>query len=169
MKFERAWELMQEGNCVKRENWKGSYCYFSNGEIFYCYDNGSKKCLANTLSTTFFDVLSDDWILAEKLITEHPKKVFISQPMAGKTREQIITERIQALEEVTRILGTDVEIIDTVLNLGKDALPLEYLGESIKLLARADAIYMMDGWENARGCRIEHECAEAYGIPVIVQ
>jgi hypothetical protein len=41
---------------------------------------------------------------------------------------------------------------------------LEYLGESIKLLAKADIAYFASGWNDARGCCIEHECAEKYGI-----
>ena len=41
---------------------------------------------------------------------------------------------------------------------------LEYLGESLKLLARADIAYFAPGWNEARGCKIEHVCAEEYGI-----
>ena len=164
MKFEEAWELMQKGKKVRREKWEG-YWLVKNGKVFRCGRNGSKYVIGSTFNINLIisDVLADDWMLVEEL-----KKVFISQPMAGKIQEQIIAERAEAVEEVQRILGK-VEIIDTVLDLGEDALPLEYMGESIKLLANADAIYLMDGWDNARGCRIEHECAEAYGIPVILQ
>lgn len=41
---------------------------------------------------------------------------------------------------------------------------LEYLGESLKLLAKADIAYFAPGWRDARGCKIEHACADAYGI-----
>ena len=44
---------------------------------------------------------------------------------------------------------------------------LEHLAKSLELLAGADVAYFCKGWEQARGCRIEHECARAYGIMII--
>lgn len=35
------------------------------------------------------------------------------------------------------------------------------------VLADADVIYFADGWEDARGCVIEHECAIRYGLNII--
>ena len=37
----------------------------------------------------------------------------------------------------------------------------------IEFLAKADVAIFAPGWQNARGCRIEHQCAEDYGIPVM--
>ena len=31
------------------------------------------------------------------------------------------------------------------------------------------AAYFCKGWENARGCRIEHETAEVYGLDIIYE
>ena len=45
--------------------------------------------------------------------------------------------------------------------------PLWFLGESLKLLATADIAYFATGWEGARGCKIEHTCAEEYGVRII--
>ena len=39
--------------------------------------------------------------------------------------------------------------------------------EGIEFLAKADVAIFAPGWKNARGCRIEHQCAEDYGIPVM--
>ena len=47
------------------------------------------------------------------------------------------------------------------------AKPLWFLGKSIELLSDADVVYFASGWENARGCRIEHECAVEYGVDII--
>lgn len=44
---------------------------------------------------------------------------------------------------------------------------IEFLAKSIALLATADIAYFAEGWENARGCRIEHKCAEEYGINIV--
>lgn len=33
--------------------------------------------------------------------------------------------------------------------------------------AKADVAVFAPGWQNARGCRIEHQCAEDYDIPMM--
>lgn len=97
------------------------------------------------------------------------KKLFISQPMNGKTDEEIQATREKAIESAKALLDEDVEVIDSVLDLPEDAKPLYYLGESLKLLSGADVAYFAKGWESARGCKIEKAAAEAYGIPFIVK
>lgn len=93
------------------------------------------------------------------------KKLFISQPMRGKTDEEILKERQKAIKEAERVVGEQVEVIDSFFqNAPADARPLWFLGESIKLLAEADIAYFASGWQDARGCRIEHECAVEYCI-----
>lgn len=32
-----------------------------------------------------------------------------------------------------------------------------------------DAVYFVDGWQEARGCRIEHDAAVAYGVKRIYE
>ena len=96
------------------------------------------------------------------------KKLFISQPMNGKTDEQILTERKAAIDKAKEILGEDVEVIDTFYtDMPDDTHPLEYLARSIADLAKADVAYFAKGWYKARGCVIEHKCAVKYGIEVI--
>ena len=93
------------------------------------------------------------------------KKLFISQPMKGKTDEQILKERQQAINAAKEIAGQDIEVIETFYaDFGPDAKPLEYLGRSIMDLAKADIAYFAPGWREARGCKIEHECAVEYCI-----
>lgn len=93
------------------------------------------------------------------------KKLFISQPMNGKSEEQIITERENAIKEAEKIIGEEMETIETFYtDFAPDAKPLEYLGRSICDLAKADIVYFAEGWQNARGCKIEHECAKEYGL-----
>ena len=45
-----------------------------------------------------------------------------------------------------------------------DASPLWFLGKSIELLSKADVAYFVKGWDEARGCKIEHQCAVEYGV-----
>lgn len=96
------------------------------------------------------------------------KKLFISQPMRGKTDEKILAERKKAIESAERNLGEPVEVIDSFFqNAPADARPLWFLGKSLELLSTADIAYFAKGWEDARGCRIENQCAIEYGIEVI--
>ena len=111
-------------------------------------------------------------IAKEKTGGKTRKKLFISQPMRGKTDEEILAVRAQAVQSAERVLGEEVEVIDSFF---KDAVvpstvlsrPLWFPGESLKLLSGADVAYFAEGWEDARGCRIEHECAVEYGITTI--
>ena len=96
------------------------------------------------------------------------KKLFISQPMRGKTDEEILAERKKAIESAERNLGEPVEVIDSFFqNAPADARPLWFLGKSLELLSTADIAYFAKGWDDARGCRIENQCAIEYGIEVI--
>lgn len=96
------------------------------------------------------------------------KKLFISQPMRGKTDEEILQEREKAIASAERHLGEKVEVIDSFFqNAPAEAKPLWFLGKSLELLSTADVAYFAPGWEEARGCRIENTCAIEYGITVI--
>lgn len=60
------------------------------------------------------------------------KKLFISQPMKGKTIEEIEAERAKAVEEAKAVFNDDVEVIDcSIKNVPVDARPLWFLGRTI--------------------------------------
>ena len=43
--------------------------------------------------------------------------------------------------------------------------PVYYLGKTIaNWMHSVDAVYFVDGWREARGCRIEHQICKEYGI-----
>ena len=85
-------------------------------------------------------------------------KIFISQPMNGKTTEEIENERNYIIDKLRK--NECVEIIDSFFkDKPYEASPLWYLGESIKLMSEADVVFFCNGWQTARGCQIEHDCA----------
>lgn len=98
-------------------------------------------------------------------------KIFISQPMRGKTDEEILSERNRAIKVIQETISKeDIEIIDSFLK--KEAPirvnePLWRLGGSLMILSTADIAYFVKGWDEARGCKIEHECAVQYGLKTI--
>ena len=99
------------------------------------------------------------------------KKLFISQPMRGLSDEQILKAREEIRERVSQRVDEDVEIIDSFISdypseINKQ-IPVWYLGKSIQLLSQADIAYFGGDWSNARGCKIEHSIAEAYGIEIV--
>lgn len=96
------------------------------------------------------------------------KKLFISHPMKDKTDDEILKEREKAIADARKYLGEDVEVIDSFFKgAPHDAKPLWFLGKSLELLSTADIAYFAKGWDSARGCKIEHDCAVAYDIDVI--
>lgn len=98
-------------------------------------------------------------------------KVFISQPMRDKTDKEILDERLKAIDEIAKKLNvekTEVEIVDSFFQgAPHEAAPLWFLGKSLQLLSTADIAYFVKGWQDYRGCRLEHMAATEYGIEVI--
>lgn len=100
--------------------------------------------------------------------------VFISQPMNGKTELEIDIERNKAADYIWSIYP-DATIMDSFFNknhpfsqiVPKNAPSLEWLALSLMFLAKSNKAYFVDGWENARGCVIEHMCCEEYGIEIM--
>lgn len=105
------------------------------------------------------------------------RKAMLSQPMAGKTEAEIIATRekaIVALEakgfEIVNTLFTDEWYSDQAMQQrGVVQIPLCFLAKSLENMSLCHAAYFCKGWENARGCRIEHEAAQAYGLEVIYE
>jgi hypothetical protein len=88
--------------------------------------------------------------------------------MRGKSDEQILEAREKAVALCKKYLGDEIEVIDSFKQgVSVDDNPLWYLGESIKLLSQADYAFFCEGWDDSRGCIIEHDCAEKYGIHIV--
>ena len=95
-------------------------------------------------------------------------KVFISQPMKDKTEQEILEERANMFQ-LAKESFPDAELIDSYFDDYEQStgnVGLKYLAKSLELLADADVAYFATGWDEARGCRIENECAIEYGIEV---
>ena len=105
------------------------------------------------------------------------KKAMLSQPMAGKTEQEIIETReraIAALEtkgfEIVNTLFTDEWYSKQAMEArGVVQIPLCFLAKSLENMSLCHAAYFCKGWEQARGCRIEHEAAKAYGLEIIYE
>ena len=89
--------------------------------------------------------------------------------MRGKTDAEILRERKALIADTAAVLREDeIQVLETVFNdFAEGTPPLAYLGRSLEVLASADVEVFAPGWEDARGCRIEHDAAVAYGVPVV--
>ena len=104
-------------------------------------------------------------------------KAMLSQPMAGKTDEEIIATREKAIKvleskgyELVNTLFTDEWYNkENMEKRGVVQIPLCFLAKSLDHMSLCDAVYFCKGWEYARGCRIEHEAAKAYGLEIIYE
>ena len=105
------------------------------------------------------------------------KKAMLSQPMAGKTQEEIVATRKRAIEALER---RGYEVVNTLFNdewyseekmeeRGVVQIPLCFLAKSLENMSLCHAAYFCKGWEKTRGCKIDHDAAVAYGLEVIYE
>jgi hypothetical protein len=97
-------------------------------------------------------------------------KVMLSQPMGGKTEDEITATREKAVKTLEAM---GYEVVNTLFTEEWYAMeatpdvvqrPLFFLAKSLEAMSHCHAVYFCPGWEDARGCRIEHEAAKAYGL-----
>lgn len=93
------------------------------------------------------------------------KKAFISMPMNGKSDEQVAAEMAELKAAVE---NAGYEVADSIVTDAQGAKnkSLFYLSKSLEILSSCDAVFMAEGWELARGCRIEHQAAHEYGVDI---
>lgn len=105
------------------------------------------------------------------------KMAMLSQPMTGKTEEEIIATRNKAIKMLEAQGYTIVNTLFTdewysnkkMIERGVVQIPLCFLAKSLENMSLCHAAYFCTGWENARGCKIEHDAAEAYGLEIIYE
>ncbi len=105
------------------------------------------------------------------------KRAMISQPMAGKTDEEIKATREKAIAalkekgyEIVNTLFTDEWYnSEKMRERGVVQIPLCSLATSLTNMSLCHAAYFCKGWENARGCCIEHDAAVEYGLDIIYE
>lgn len=105
------------------------------------------------------------------------KKAMFSQPMNGLSDEKIIKTREKA---VAFLENKGYEVVNTFFTdewyskekmeeRGVVNIPMCFIAKSIENMSLCHVAYFAKGWENARGCRIEHEVAKAYGMEILYE
>ena len=93
-------------------------------------------------------------------------KIFISQPIAGKTDDEIKGNRKTAEGYLKRkYWDHTVEFLDSFFE-DYNGNAVQFLGKSLMVLAEADLVVFLPGWKDNRGCRIEHMVALEYDYQI---
>lgn len=109
------------------------------------------------------------------------KNIFISQPMTGKSEEEILATRQKEIEKIHQLFDADGERVNIIASYINDATrkrfeehvsdnlnwDIYWLSKSLERLALADTIWLCEGWEHSKGCNIELECATRYGVSIM--
>ena len=104
-------------------------------------------------------------------------KAMLSQPMDGVSDEEIVATRNKAIavlnskgyEVVNNLFTDEWHNHNNIKARGVVQIPLCFLAKSLENMSLCHAAYFCKGWENARGCRIEHDAAKAYGLDIIYE
>ena len=109
------------------------------------------------------------------------KNVFISQPMTGKSEEEILATRQKEIDKIHQLFDADGEQVNIIAGYINDATrkrfeehvsdninwDIYWLSQSLQRLALADTIWLCEGWEYSKGCNIELKCAIQYGLNIV--
>ncbi len=94
-----------------------------------------------------------------------------------KTNKEIAATREAAIKvlkekgyEIVNTLFTDDWYNkEQMESRGVVQIPLCFLAKSLENMSLCHAAYFCKGWENTRGCKIEHDAAVAYGLEILYE
>lgn len=94
------------------------------------------------------------------------KVIYIAHPFQGKP------ENVKSVEKI--ILKLIEKYPDYTFYSPLHATGFYYFAKSyeegmkdcIELLSRCDELWLCPGWENSKGCNIEHDYAQKHNIPI---
>lgn len=95
------------------------------------------------------------------------KRIYISGPITGIDPE-VCRNRFGAAEK--RLIARGYTPVNPLKNgLPETASYDEHMQRDLEMLATCDAVYMLEGWEKSKGCRIEFNVAATNRIPIIFE
>ena len=112
----------------------------------------------------------------DQFLNRPVRRVFVSVPISGRTPAEVEVDVEEAKNAFLNFFALNdgeehFEFVNTfVQENAPDKVmyePLWYLGNSIKILSTCDIILFAREAYRARGCEIESQIADSYGIPSI--
>lgn len=152
---------------------------FSDGMISHQLDITSPEKMEENLTswlgkipnfkdeTSIFNLVQLD----SRKNAKNVKNVFISVGMSGRSEVDIMDDIHRAESNIWHYFKGCVDFVVTTHNYSSNGPEgcgsLWYLGGAIRKMDDCNACYFCKGWQNHRGCVIEHHICEAYGIEII--
>lgn len=106
------------------------------------------------------------------------KMAMISQPICGKTIEEIKATREKAVQTLKEMGYEPIDVpflgewYNSKASLEQSSVvtvPEYFVAEFFIRITRSNAIYFCKGWKNAVGCWLDHNAASAYGLDIIYE
>ena len=94
-------------------------------------------------------------------------KVYISIPISGHDETEVREHADLIKSSLSRAGHRPVSPFDVYA--GKKPTYADYLCCDLRALADCDAIFLCNGWQFSRGCRIERNFAEEFGKQVMYE
>ena len=159
MTGKEALQALKDGKKIKRSWWVSGYIYFDQTLLCVFNDEGDVYRLPLNMED------KNGWELYEE--TTKLIKVFISQPMHGRSKCEVTEERnkIKKLVEAKYREGYHIEYLNEDVDLWgrpEEWTRIQHLGYSIMNMYDADIVVFAPDWIKAAGCCVEHEVAYRY-------
>ena len=126
----------------------------------------SKGCMMeyNNAKCPIFEGISSFRLIKDGRFCEGKKKVFISVPVYGNTKDEVKIQKQEIMKKLEKY-NSNIVLLDSWID--KSDSSLECMGKGLIIMAKADIVVFANGWENSRGCQVEHVCADAYGKIIV--
>lgn len=101
---------------------------------------------------------------------KHKGKVYISLPISGRPIEEAKAEAEAARTKLSNLGYDAITPFDVVAEPQGNTEKEKYaycMGRDIEELLKCDAIYLVDGHEESRGCELEFMAAVIYGLKIL--
>lgn len=147
-----------------------------NDLINYC-EEVHDACFRDTLhEVEILKEIAEKQFILKKIIKRGVKvkeklKVMISQPMNGKSLDEIKMKRSEVEKYLKEKGFTVVNTLfnDSIVTKDKCNEALYMLSKSLMEMSKCDLVYFCKEWDKNRGCKIEHEAALSYGIDTLYE
>ena len=92
--------------------------------------------------------------------------------MKNRSEEDILIERRNAMADISiRLEGEKFRVLDSFFeppnDISRTNIEVSILGDCIKAISKADAVYFCQGWEQSTNCTVEHIVTELYQLRVM--
>ena len=95
------------------------------------------------------------------------KRIYISIPITGHDEKRVREHADRVGAALSRAGHRPVNPFD--IYHGKNPDYADYLCEDLRALAGCDSVFLCNGWQFSRGCRIERVFAEEFGKEIMYE